>query len=114
MATAKHKFQKLVFSPANQNLIDFPDDFHILAKDAFGIAAHAIIEQFIYAKMPPHLKKSINQAHLENGTFEQIVTHLEKELELNGLEAPDELQINTVNHNTANKNAETQTKVPPL
>ena len=53
---------------------------------------HVIIEQFIYAKMPPHLRKSINQAHLENGTFKQIVTHLETELELNGLEAPGELQ----------------------
>ena len=41
-----------------------------------------------------------------NGTYEQIVTHLERELELNGLEAPDELQINTVNHNTANANAD--------
>ena len=55
--------------------------------------------------MPPHLKKSINQAHLENGTYEQIVTHLERELELNGLEAPDELQRNTVSHNTVNANA---------
>ena len=114
MATAKHKFHKFVFSPANQKLVDFLEELQKLAEDAFGIAAHAIIEQFIYAKMPPHLKKSINQAHLEKGTFEQIVTHLEKELELNGLEAPDELHINTVNHNTANKNAETQTKVPPL
>ena len=56
--------------------------------------------------MPPHLKKSKNQAHLENGTYEQIVTHLEKELELNGSEAPDELQINTVSHNTVNANAD--------
>ena len=46
--------------------------------------------------MPPHLKKSINQAHLENGTYEQIVSHPERELELNGLEAPDEMQLNTV------------------
>ena len=106
MATAEHKFQKLVFNPANQKLVDFLDELQKLAKDAFGIAAHAIIEQFIYAKMPPHLKKSINQAHLENGTYGEIITHLEKELELNGLEAPDELQINTVSHNTANKNAE--------
>ena len=68
MATAKHKFQKLVFNPANQKLVDFLDELQKLAKDACGIAAHAIIEQFIYAKMPPHLKKSINQAHLENGT----------------------------------------------
>ena len=106
MATAKHKFQKLVFSPANQKLVDFLDELQRLAKDAFGIAAHAIIEQFIYAKMPLHLKKSINQAHLEHGTYEQIVTHLEKELELNGLEAPDELQINTVSHNNVNANAD--------
>ena len=105
-ATAKHKFQKLVFNPANQKLVDFLDELQKLAKDAFGIAAHAIIEQFIYAKMPPHLKKSINQAHLENGTYEQIVTHLERELELNGLEAPGELQINTVSHNNENANAD--------
>ena len=42
---------------------------------------------------------------MENGSYEQIVTHLERELELNGLEAPDELQINTVSHNTKNANA---------
>ena len=81
MATAKLKFQKLVFNPANQNLVDFLDELQKPAKDAFGIAAHAIIEQFIYAKMPRHLKKSKNLAHLENGTYEQIVTHLERELQ---------------------------------
>ena len=106
MATAKHKFQKLVFNPENQKLVDFLDELQRLATDAIGIAAHAIIEQILYAKMPPHLKKSINQAHLENGTFGQIVTHLERQLELNDLEAPDELQINTVSHNTANVNAD--------
>ena len=98
MATARHKFQQLVFNPANQKLIDFLDELQKLAKDAFGVAAQAIIEQFIYAKMPPHLKKSINQAHLENGTYEQIVTHFERELELNSLEYPDETQMNTVTH----------------
>ena len=79
MATAKHKFQKLVLKPANQKLVDFFDELQKLAKDAFEIAAHAIIGQFIYAKMPPHLKESVNQAHLENGTYEQIVTHLGRE-----------------------------------
>ena len=98
MATAKHKFQQLVFNPANQKFIDFLDELQKLAKNAFGVDAHAIIEQFIYAKMPPYLKKSINQAHLENGTYEQIVTHLERELELNSLEYPDETQMNTVTH----------------
>ena len=107
MATAKHKFQKLVFNPANQKLVDFLDELQKLAKDAFGIAAHAIIEQFKYAKMPPNLKKLINQAHLENGTYEQIVTHLEREIELNGLEAPDELPINNVSQQPTNTKTDT-------
>ena len=52
MATAKHKFQRLVFNPAYQKLFDSLDELQKLAKDAFGVAAQAIIEQFIYAKMP--------------------------------------------------------------
>ena len=106
MAISKHKFRKLVFNPANQKLVDFLEELLKLDKDAFGRVAHAIIEQFIYAKMPPFLKKSTNQAHLENTTYEQIVTHLEKELELNGLEAPDELQIITANQQPTNNNAD--------
>ena len=104
MATSKHKFQQLVFNPANQKLIDFLDELQKLAKDAFGVAAQAIIEQFIYAKTLPHLKKSINQAHLENGPYEQIVSHLERVLELNGLEAPDEMPINTVTQQAPQQN----------
>ena len=76
MAPTKHKFQRLVFNPANKKLIVFLGELQKLAKDACGVSAEAIIEQFIYAKMPPHLKKSINQAHLQNGTNEQIVSHL--------------------------------------
>ena len=98
MATTKHNVQHLVFNPVNQKLIDYLDEFQNLAKDAFGVAAQAIIDQFIYAKMPPHLKKSINQTHLENITYEQIVTHLERELELNSLEYLDKTQMNTVTH----------------
>ena len=96
LATAKHKFQRMIFNPANQKLIDFLDEIQKLAKDALGVAAQEIIEQFLFAKIPPHLKESINQAYLVNGTFEQIVSLLESELELIGLEAPDETQINTV------------------
>ena len=104
MATSKHKFQRLVFNPANQKLFDFLDELQKLAKDAFGVGAQAIIEQFISAKIPPHLKKSINQANLENGTYELIVSHLEKELELNGLEAPDEMPIDTVTQQAPQQN----------
>ena len=41
-----------------------------------------------------------------NVTYEQIVTHPARELELNGLEAPDELQINNVNQQLTNTNAD--------
>ena len=57
MAAAKPKFQKIVCNPANQKLEDFLDGLQKLAEDAFWIAAHVIIEQFIYAKMPPHRNK---------------------------------------------------------
>ena len=106
MATAKHEFLKLVFNPANHKLVNFFDELQKLAKDAFGIAAHTTIEQFKYAKKPPHLKKSINWAHLKKSTYEQIVTHLEKELELNGLQAPDELKLNTVSNISTSANAD--------
>ena len=106
MARVKRKFQKTVFNPANRKLVDFLDEFKKPANDAFGIAVHATIEQFIYANLPPHLKKSRNQAHLENGTYEQIVTHLESDLELNVLEAPNDLQTNTVIQHATNTNVD--------
>ena len=53
MVTMKHKFQRLVFNPANQKLKDFLDELHKLAKDAFGVATQEIIEQFTCAKNPP-------------------------------------------------------------
>ena len=106
MATAKHNFQRLFSNPANRRLIVFLDEIQKLAKDAFGVAAQDVIEQFICAEIPPHVKKSINQAHLENGTNEEIVSHLERKLELNGLEAPDEMQRNTVTQQAPQQNSE--------
>ena len=49
--------------------------------------------------------KSNNQAHLENDTYEQIMLHLKK-IELKGLEAPDEYQINTVTQQATKPNPE--------
>ena len=57
MATAKHKFQQIAFNPPNHKLNDILDELQKLTKDAFGVAAQAVVEQFIHAKMPPHLKK---------------------------------------------------------
>ena len=93
-ASAKHRFNRLFFDPENQKLPNFLEELQESAEKAFGDNAHQMIENLQYAKMPPHLKKSINQAYLENGTYDQIVKHLEREMELNGLEA-DEPSVKT-------------------
>ena len=86
MGTAKYKFQRLVFNPANQKLIDLLDELQKLAKNALVVAV----------QMSHHLKKSKNETHLEIGKYEEVVSHLERELVLNGLEAPDEMQKKTL------------------
>ena len=53
----------------------------------------------IYAKMPDHVKKILNRAYLEDKPYNDIVLHLEREMRLNGLGAPDEttlVPLNTV------------------
>ena len=90
-ASAKHRFNRLTFDPENQKLPDFLEELQESAEKAFGENAYQMIENLLYAKMPPHLKKSINQADLENGTYDQIVKHLEREMELNGLESDEAL-----------------------
>ena len=44
-----------------------------------------MIDSLLYGKLPPHVKRSLNLAYLEIGTYDLIVAHLEKELELSGL-----------------------------
>ena len=39
--------------------------------------------------MPPHLKRILNQARLENATYDEMVADLEREMELNGLANPE-------------------------
>ena len=67
-ASAKHRFNRLFSDPENQKLPDFLEELEESAEKAFGVNAHQLIENLLYAKMPLNLKKSINQAYLENGT----------------------------------------------
>ena len=95
-ATAKHKWHKLVFDPNTMKLPDFLQELNQGAEKAFGEHAQAMIDSLLYAKLPPKLKRSVNMARLENATYEEIVTHLERELELNGLEEGDEIHVPTM------------------
>ena len=85
-ATANHKWHKLTFDPNTKSLPDFLEELNECADRAFGDNAQHMIDSLLYAELPPHLKRSLNLAYLENGTYNQKVAHLEKELELSGLE----------------------------
>ena len=95
-ATAKHKWHKLVFDPNTMKLPDFLEELNQGAEKAFGEHAQAMIDSLLYAKLPPKLKRSVNMARLENATYEEIVAHLERELELNGLEEGDDIHVPTM------------------
>ena len=112
-ATAKHKWLKLTFDPNTKSLPDFLEELNECAEKAFGDNAQHMIDSLLYAKLPPHLKRSLNLAHLENGTYDQIVAHLERELELSGLENDGELTIPTMTTVPLNDNQQNteQTKV---
>ena len=84
--------------------MELPDFFRILnqwAEKAFGKNAKSMIDSLIYAKLLPKLKRSVNNARLENGTYEEIVEHLEQQLELNALEESDVLPMATMASATA-------------
>ena len=112
-ATAKHKWHKLTFEPNTKSIPDFLEELNECAERAFGDNAQHMIDSLLYAKLPPHLKRSLNLAYLENGTYDQIVAHLERELELSGLENDGELTIPTMTSVPPNDNQQNteQTKV---
>ena len=112
-ATAKHKWHNLTFDPNSKSLPDFLEEPNECAERAFGDNAQHMIDSLLYAKLPPHLKRSLNLAYLENGTYDQIVAHLERELELSGLENDGELTKPTMTAVPPNDNQQKteQTKV---
>ena len=105
-ATAKHKWHRLVFDPNTMKLPDFLEELNQGAEKAFGDNAQKMIDSLLYAKLSPKLKRSVNMARLENGSFDEIVAHLERELELNAPEESDDLPIASMTSST------TKTKTP--
>ena len=95
-ATAKHKWHRLVFDPNTMKLPDFLEELNQGAEKAFGDHAQKMIDSLLYAKLPPKLKRSVNMASLENGSYDEIVAHLEREMELNALEESDDLPMATM------------------
>ena len=67
-------------------------DWNQGAEKIFGENAQNIIISLVYAKLPPKSKRSVHMDILENGSYDETVAHLERELELNVLEESDDLQ----------------------
>ena len=116
MAKARCEWDALKFDPSNQKLHEFLDVLQKTAKEAFGSEAQQFIDKAIYAKMPEHVKKILNRAYLEDKPYNDIVLHLEREMRLNGLGAPDEVNLVPLNKvepvppNTESKQADNTTQ----
>ena len=100
-ATAKHKWHRLVLDPNTTKLPDFLKKLNQGAEKAFGDNALKMIDSLLYAKLPPKLKRLVNMTRLENGSYDEIVAHLERELELNALEESDDLPLATMTCSSA-------------
>ena len=99
-ATATHKWHLLVFDPNTTKLPDFLEELNQGAEKAFGDNAQKIIDSLLNAKLPPKRKRSVNMARLENGSFDEIVAHLEGDLKLNALEESDDLPMASMTSST--------------
>ena len=86
-------------------LPDFLEERNQKAEKVCGENAKSMIDSLLYVKLPPKLNRSVNTARLQNGTHEEIVAHLERELELNALKVSDESPMATmISASTGNQN----------
>ena len=74
-------------------LRNFLEKLNQRAEKAFAENAQPMTDSLLYAKLPPELKRSVNMARLENASYDETVTHLKRELELNGLEEGDDIPV---------------------
>ena len=66
-----------MFNHNTKSLSGFLQELNESAERPFGDNALHMINNLLYAKLPPHSKRSLNLAYLENGLYEQSVSHLE-------------------------------------
>ena len=83
--------------PGFRKLNEFLDTLQETAKNALGFETLQFIDKTIYPKIPAYVKKILNMAYLENKPYNDIVLHLEREMRLNGVGAPDEVTLVLLN-----------------
>ena len=82
-------------------LPDFLEELNQGAEKAFRDNAQKMIHSLHYAKLPPKLKRSVNMVRIENDSYDEIVAHLEREIELNAFEETDDLHMATLTFSTS-------------
>ena len=82
-------------------LRDFLEELNQGAEKACGDHAQKMFDSFVYTKQPPELELLVNMARLENGSYDEVVAHLERQLELNALEESDDSPIATMKSSTS-------------
>ena len=97
----------------------FPSQLIVFKRTALNLSgdnAQNMIDSLLYAKQPPYLERPVNLAYLENGTYDQIVAYLERELLLRGLENDGEVTLLTMTAVPTNDNQQNseQTKMVRL
>ena len=87
-------------NPNTKSLSDFLEELNQYAERAFGRLPQQLTDSLYYAKVPSHLKQSINLAYFENGTHDQLVAILEQKRELNGKKTDMKMPIPTMTTTT--------------
>ena len=95
--------QKIPFHPNKESLSDFLEELDESVERMFRDNAEHMIDSSPYEPFPSLLKRSLNLACLEKVTYDQILAHLEKKLELSGLENDSELSKPTITAVTPNE-----------
>ena len=87
---------------------DFLEELNECTERVFGVNAQQMKHSLLFAKLPARIKRSINLANLQNGTSDQIVAHLERDLDHSGLENDGELSLATLTAAAPNGNSQKQ------
>ena len=103
----------MVFEPNTMKLLDSLEELNQGAEKAFGENPQKMIDSFLYAKLPPKLKRSVIMARLENGSYDEIVTLLERKIELTAFQEPDDLPMATMPTSTSKLETPLSTRQTP-
>ena len=93
MAKARCEWDALKFDPSTQKLNEFLDVLQKTAKRSLWIRGAAVHRQGYIRQNARPCQKKLNRAYLEDKSYNDIVLHLEREMRLDGLGAPDEVTL---------------------